>query len=281
MLRRDEDDKDYDECTYACWIPLASRRAGDQITAVHANRCYRTLPDRERPMVYDCLEVTEGGELTGPTWRETIVGFGNALIAGDGRVVLAIGSVPEKSMMRLASDDWLSSGRLVVLAAGGSPISHRGISLVDAPIDFWPTFMSLVEPWYMLLETHADTGTTDVHAFDANAHEAWHVNVPFLARQPAVDGTIGRVYISGDGLAAVDNGVIAWEVLSREPSWATSYQDGTLAVTSGKNLTILRRDGMQAVVLSTKDGLTIQTPPAIAADGSVWFATDNAIHVAR
>ncbi len=119
-----------------------------------------------------------------------------------------------------------------------------------------------------------------VHVLDAVGHEVWSAVVPFDVKQPPID-CAGRVCVAGDGLAALDHGRVAWVRFEGERVYATAFEDGSLAVSRGRALHILSRDGIDQQVLSVAAGEAITTPPAIGHDGAVWVATVEAVYVAR
>lgn len=88
-----------------------------------------------------------------------------------------------------------------------------------------------------------------------------------------------RIYVAGMGIAALDDGVPTWVHPSVEATYATSFEDGSLAVASGKQLEFLKTDG--SVDQSFQTDEPIVSPPAITADGSVWVASTEAIYFVR
>jgi len=80
-------------------------------------------------------------------------------------------------------------------------------------------------------------------------------------------------------LAAIDNGKITWSHLSPEPIYASSFEDGSLALATGKRLDFVKPDGTIDQSFNADEPLV--APPAIAGDGSVWVASAEALYLAR
>ena len=68
---------------------------------------------------------------------------------------------------------------------------------------------------------------------------------------------------------------------SAVPMFGTAFADGTMAIAAGPELRVVDRDGKILQRLATPEGENITTPPAIAADGSIWVGTATAVYVAR
>jgi hypothetical protein len=73
--------------------------------------------------------------------------------------------------------------------------------------------------------------------------------------------------------------LVTWSRASDSPLRVSSFEDGSLAVVAGKKLELLATDG--EVVQSFEAAEPLLTPPAIAADGSLWVASADALYVAR
>lgn len=95
-----------------------------------------------------------------------------------------------------------------------------------------------------------------------------------------LEGGSGRIYLLGNGFAAIENGHVLWAKRSPALMLGTAFAGGELAIVTGAELRIVGRDGVTRQSFRT-DGERIATPPAIAPDGSVWVATDKALYVAR
>ena len=104
--------------------------------------------------------------------------------------------------------------------------------------------------------------------------------VPFEVLQPPVDGGGGRIYLAGNGFAAVQDGKLLWSQAPTARTLVAAFAGGEVALTIGKELRIVERDGHIGQTFATA-GEAITTPPAIAPDGSVWLATEKAIYAAR
>ncbi|MFN0252898.1 MAG: hypothetical protein ACKV2T_38850 [Kofleriaceae bacterium] len=194
-------------------------------------------------------------------WVTVLPGTGAAAIADDGRVVVGM----EDGLVR------------VYAAHGDAGDSMRGASSRELSIGEAVHAVSAIGMGAVVLSERATA--TGVRFIDDTV--VWSADVAFTAHQPAIDGGDGRVYIAGDGLAAIDRGAIAWSNPSVVPTRATAFADGTLAVCRGPGLQILARDGSIVQQLATSDGATIMTPPAIGPDGSIWFATPTHLCVTR
>ena len=225
-------------------------------------------------------------------WRHAIPGRGSAAIGDDGRIVVVM-------------DD----GQMLVFSAGGDTKDHSGHPRLDVPLlgkgageqayfvgTIGPSAVvfsardvpdaDMTEPYDRVSRTERDRPfklrwSTVARWVDAKGHVAWKAEVPFEARQPPVDGADGRVYVVGQGLAALQDGAVVWSTRSSALMMATAFGDGTLAVSVGAELRIVARDGVIRQQLRTPDGEPIATPPAIAADGAVWLATKTHLYVAR
>jgi len=131
--------------------------------------------------------------------------------------------------------------------------------------------------WYSLYVVGASVETgweTEVHQFDKLAQRKWSVTVPLAVTQPAVDGS-GRLWLAGNGLAAVAEGRVEWLRTGTTRHRATAFADGTLAVTYGDSLELLEASGRSRQVLRVTGEHPIVTPPAISRDGRLWVATQD------
>jgi hypothetical protein len=117
-------------------------------------------------------------------------------------------------------------------------------------------------------------------AVDSRGDDVWEVEVPFRVLSPALAGGRGTVVVVGEGVAALEGSKVLWSRPSAVPMQATAFSDGILAVTAGRDLWLIESDGRDRLHLRTRDE-PITTAPAIAADGSVWVATREALYVAR
>jgi hypothetical protein len=194
-------------------------------------------------------------------WMDVIPDLAAAAIGDDDRVVIGT-----------------KRGTLRTYAADGDARDMRGVPRGEFSVD---------EPIHAVSLTPANTvalserlGATAVR-FTDEQRVLWSVEIPFAVRQPAIDGGEDRVYLVGDGVAAIVGGVIAWSLSSVISARATAFVDGTLAVCRGPGLQIIARDGSIVQQLATSDGAPIVTPPAIGPDGSIWVATPTHVCVAR
>ncbi len=123
--------------------------------------------------------------------------------------------------------------------------------------------------------------TTVLHLLDKSGKQISEAHVPFEVFQPPVDAGKGRVYLLGNGVAAFDHGKTLFVQPSSVPFFATAFQDGSLALAAGQELRILDRDGKILQQFTTREHEPITTPPAIAADGSIWVGTAKGLYLAR
>jgi hypothetical protein len=139
------------------------------------------------------------------------------------------------------------------------------------------TWISLIPPHIMVIAP--DGAGSKLQVFTGDTTPVYSLTVPFEVLQPAIAGSGTRVYLAGKGLAALDDGKVTWAHESSEPLYASSFEDGSLAVANGKRLDFLRPDGTVDQSFPTEEPLV--APPAIAADGSVWAASATALYIAR
>jgi outer membrane protein assembly factor BamB len=153
------------------------------------------------------------------------------------------------------------------------------IELANVSLPYIPRYLSIVEPYAMIV---SDEGSgSRLHCVDINGHEQWSTVVPFAVRQPPIDGSDGRVYLAGDGLAAIENGQVLWSKPATETIRATAFVDGTLAITQVNTFRIIKRDGPNILTYYSRFNEPITTPPAITHDGAVWMASEKSLYVAR
>jgi hypothetical protein len=209
--------------------------------------------------------------------------------------------VPGKAVAAI-SDDWISviaqvlivslpalpppprDPTLRILSPEGPPMDPppkllTPIELVKVSLPYIPQYLSIVEPYAMIV---SDEGSgSRVHCVDIGGHEQWSAVVPFAVRQPPIDGGNGRVYLAGEGLAAIENGTVIWSQPATETIRATAFVDGTLAVTQANTFRIIARDGTEVVTYSSHFDEPITSPPAITHDGTVLMASEKSLYVAR
>lgn len=138
--------------------------------------------------------------------------------------------------------------------------------------------------WISLIESQvylvASAGAgTQLRVFTRGAKPVHSLTVSVPALQPAIAGVAGRAYVSGKGLVALDNGKVSWTHASDEPLYASTFEDGSLAVANGKRLDFMKPDGTIDQSFEAQEPLV--APPAIASDGSVWAASTTALYIAR
>jgi hypothetical protein len=182
----------------------------------------------------------------------------------------------------------LESGRFLVLLPIGD---EEGYAIVgtEARVEAGATDLSIVPPFAMVLYGGGAAGalvarrdkwtTSLLHARRPDGSLAWSMDFPFVAHQPPIDGD-GRVYVVGDGIAAVDmEGKPLWCSPSSTILRAQAFMDGTLAVVDGAELQILGIDGRVRQSFRAEEELT--SYPAIGSDGAVWVASAKTLYMAR
>lgn len=193
-------------------------------------------------------------------WIDVVPGQGVAAIGEDGRVFVA-----------------LDDGRLRIYAPDGDTQELRGRPRVEVALGDVPTHASAFGDACVLLSRRG--AGTRVRWIDADGSARWEVEVPFDAKQPAIDGGGGRVYIAGDGLAAIDRGRLTWSNAGSLVR-ATATTD-LLAVASGTELQLVAPDGSLVHRLVTPIAAALLTPPAIDPRGHAWVASSDQLWVTR
>ena len=72
-----------------------------------------------------------------------------------------------------------------------------------------------------------------------------------------------------------------WAQRSAALILGTAFEDGACALAVGAELRIVGKDGAILQSLRVPDDEVLSTPPAIAADGSIWVATGKGLYAAR
>jgi|GEM_PF-5334643 len=197
----------------------------------------------------------------GPTrWIDVVPGSGVAAIGDDGRVFVA-----------------LDDGRMRMYASDGDVEDLRGKARVDVILDDVATHASAFGDACVLLSRRG--AGTRVRWIEPTGSVRWETMVPFEAHQPAIDGGGGRVYIAGEGLAAIDNGRLTWST-SAHRLRATATTDG-LAVAAGTELQFVAPDGSLVRRFVTPIAAALLTPPAIDPHGHAWVASSDQLWVTR
>jgi hypothetical protein len=156
---------------------------------------------------------------------------------------------------------------------------ERGLArlITEANIGVRARWLSLVRSEILVV---ASEGTESrLLAFSSDAKPLYSLTVPFEVLAPPIAGAGSRVYLAGRGLAAIDGGKISFTHLSSDSVFATAFEDGSLAVATGKRLDLMSLDGRVDQTFPTNEVLV--APPAIAGDSSVWVASDRAVYIVR
>jgi hypothetical protein len=224
-------------------------------------------PTRTRPTmalaVFADIRFSPPRTTSRTLWSEKLEPDGCGAIAGDGRVVVA-----------------QESGRFAVYGPEARAGTIRGVVQVDVPLSARPIDLAVLEDGYAVL-VDSGRGRNELRLLGSDGREVWRVPSPVATSAPPIDGGGGRLYLGGGGIAAIERGGVAWARTSPLPHMATAFGDGALAVTAGRELLVLGRDGATLFALAVEEGESFRTPPAIGADGSVWAATERALYVAR
>lgn len=205
----------------------------------------------------------EGGQRFaryGTEWTRNLRGHsGVAAIGGDFSVVVA-----------------LDDGSLQIYLPQGDP-QKLALLAAQRNVGQKADWLSIVGPRIALV-SRAGSGSK-LSYFDADAAPAFALGVAFEASQPVIAGAGSRSYLVGKGLAAVDDGKLSWSQSFEQTAYASSFEDGSLAVAVGKRVDFVKPDGSVDQSFTTEEPLL--APPAIAGDGSVWLASTTAIYWAH
>ena len=182
---------------------------------------------------------------------------GVAAIGGDSAVVIAL----EEGLLQVYSPTADAKKEAQLAAECKVWPGARWVSLIGSRI-------ALVVP---------DGTGSRLFVFSADAKPLFSATVPFEVLQPAIAGAGQRIYLSGTGLAAIDDDKISWQHGSLESTYASSFEDGSLAVASGVALELVRPDGSIDQRFNTQE--PIVAPPVITGDGSVWVASKEAVYI--
>lgn len=205
----------------------------------------------------------EGGyrhQPSSPSWYFVLHGHtGVAAIGADFTVVLAV----DNGMLQVYSLVPHARELPTLVAERNVGIAAKWVSIIGQHIMF-------VAP---------DGAGSKLQVFAGDTTPVYSLSVPFEVLQPAVAGKGGRAYLVGKGIAAVDDGKVTWTHPSNEPIYASTFEDGSLALATGKRLDFVKPDGTVDQTFNTEEPLV--APPAIAGDGSVWAASATALYIAR
>lgn len=163
---------------------------------------------------------------------------------------------------------------LSTLREGKADVSEPAYT-VEAQLGFEPRDISIVADGYAVL-SGTKSGSV-LHLLDALGKERWRTKIPFEVKQPPVDGN-GRIVLAGKGFAAVRDGKLLFAHPSEHEQWATAFEEGTVALSTGGELRIVNPDGTIRQSFRVQEGERLTTPPAIAPDGTIWVASDKALY---
>ncbi len=248
-------------------------------------------------------------KLTGPgdtasRWAYSTPGLGTAAVLPDGRVAVAS-----------------RAGKLSLLTATGDHATGRAVPIFEVETGLPIYALSFTEAGLVALFSEGTVQeaeslgrpppgriasgqwTSGIACYNAAGAEMWRAHVPFGASGPAVDAAGGRVIVAGRGIAAIEGGRVVWQSPTDVVAMATSFGEGSLAIAVGSELRVIGRAGNliarlasppegsaqpPGVPVGTNSGLApnepgppFVTPPAVAADGSIWIATATRLFVAR
>lgn len=218
-----------------------------------------------------CLRIRPGEEPR----PHVVSDEGDAAIAPDGRVVLA-----------------LASGRVLVLGeqrgSEGAPRVHA-----DVPIELEPYAVACDADGILLLAGTrvgaADDGERIAAASNWTPKRAWtctlvelgfdgregsRAEVPFAGLQ-ALRRRDGSVVVAGMGVALVDDGKVRWARASTDRVHAAVVGDG---IVLARGTTIERVDAVGRVVATASiEGGPITCLGPIGGDGAIWVATATGV----
>lgn len=228
-------------------------------------------------------------------WATSTPGLGTAAVLADGRVAVAS-----------------RAGKLSLLSATGDHATGRAAPIFEVETGLSIYALSFTEAGLVALfsegtvEEAESLGrpppgrvasgqwTSGIACFNAAGAEMWRAHVPFGASGPAVDAAGGRVIVAGRGIAAIEGGRVVWQSATDGVAMVTSFGEGSLAIAVGGELRVVGRAGnpIARLVSPSPPGTSSDaapsvppppfvTPPAVAADGSIWIATATRLFVAR
>lgn len=149
--------------------------------------------------------------------------------------------------------------------------------MAERDIGLLPRWLSLAHQHILLVNGNGSSSRLKVLKSDTTP--LYSVGVDFEVLQPAIAGAGSRVYLAGKGIAALDDNRVVWTLKSEQPLYVSTFVDGSLAIATGNRLELVNVDGTIEQSFTTEEALV--APPAIAADGSVWLASETAFYVVR
>jgi hypothetical protein len=192
------------------------------------------------------------------------------------------GSIPRHTGNGAIADDWsvvvaTDDARLLIFAPRARDWEGNVELVAERRVGKAPRWLSIVgENIALLTPTRTGIG---LGVFNTAGTPLSSIDLPMLATQPPIWGGGQRVYVIGNGLAALDAGKAVWSLTLDEAAYATSFADGSLAVAHGSQISF--RDSTGALTQSFRANEPLMTPPAIASDGSVWVASSSALYAVR
>jgi hypothetical protein len=224
------------------------------------------------------VAVVKAASAPGDSYYPPAVGV---QIAPRGKTTGAVTSVQATAAVAAIADDLsavvaFDTGKLRVYSTSAD-VDVAPQLFAERDVGGLPAWLSLIGKRIMLV--FRSDGGSRLDALEADTKPAYAVKVPFEVLQPAIAGGAERVYLAGRGLAAFDREKLAWTLPSESPVYASAFEDGSLAVAFGKRLDFVKPDGSVAQSFPVEEPLV--APPAIAADGSVWAASETALYLVR
>lgn len=228
--------------------------------------------------------ISEGHHPRDPrSWTALVPGTGTAAITADGRTVLVLSDGLLKVFAREGQEGKAQSlGEVRLQPAYLVSIVHGSAMVLQARVMDPDTRLPSFPLRRFALQGAWTTRITAVPLSDPLPERPYYeVEVPFEVLQPPIEGGAGRFYLVGCGLAALGARGIEWQMRSTSILLATSFVDGTLAISVGSELRIVTPEGhiRQSLQLPTESPIT--TPPAIGPDGTVYVATREQVYAAR
>jgi hypothetical protein len=188
-------------------------------------------------------------------------------------------------------------GRFFALARRSiNDVEATVITLAETQLGFYPYELSIIEPNTALLSPDPPPATPPdvdalpsaggapgaiLHLLDPQAQELWRVHIPFAVHQPPIRGNDGVIFVVGNGVAAVKDGKLLWQLPLAGQLRATSTANGRLLVSAGDRLLLVSEKGKGLHSAVVRPGEVITSSPSIHESGFIYVATQQAIYRAN